>query len=66
MTHTSGLVRYEMNPKFTANLRAQPDRQWKPEEQLAYLFDTTAAFLPGEGGTTSILVARFHLRPVRS
>jgi D-alanyl-D-alanine carboxypeptidase len=49
MTHTSGLVRYEMNPKFTADLRAQPDRQWKPEDQLAYLFDTTAAFLPGEG-----------------
>ena len=23
MTHTSGLVRYEMNPKFTADLRAQ-------------------------------------------
>lgn len=49
MTHTSGLVRYEMNPKFTADLRAQPDRVWKPEEQLAYLFDTTAAFAPGEG-----------------
>ena len=26
MTHTSGLVRYEMNPKFTADLRAQPDK----------------------------------------
>lgn len=49
MTHTSGLVRYEMNPAFTAELRAQPDRVWKPEEQLAYLFDTKAAFLPGEG-----------------
>ncbi len=49
MTHTSGLVRYEMNPAFTADLRAQPDRVWKPEEQLAYLFDTKAAFLPGEG-----------------
>ena len=49
MTHTSGLVRYEMNPRFTADLRAQPDRVWKPEDQLAYLFDTTAAFLPGEG-----------------
>jgi D-alanyl-D-alanine carboxypeptidase len=49
MTHTSGLVRYETNPKFTADLRAQPDREWKPEDQLAYLFDTTAAFAPGEG-----------------
>lgn len=32
MTHTSGLVRYEMNPAFTADMRAQPDRVWKPEE----------------------------------
>lgn len=49
MTHTSGLVRYEMNPAFTADLRAQPDRVWKPEDQLAYLFDTTATFTAGEG-----------------
>lgn len=49
MTHTSGLVRYEMNPAFTADLRANPDRVWKPEEQLAYLFDTKAAFAAGEG-----------------
>ena len=33
MTHTSGLVRYEMNPKFTADLRAQPDKVWTPEEE---------------------------------
>lgn len=49
MTHTSGLVRYELNPAFTADLRAQPDRVWKPEEQLAYLFDTKATFAAGEG-----------------
>lgn len=49
MTHTSGLVRYEMNPAFTADLRAQPDRVWKPEDQLAYLFDTKATFAAGEG-----------------
>ena len=36
MTHTSGLVRYEMNPKFTADLRANPDKAWTPEEELAY------------------------------
>jgi D-alanyl-D-alanine carboxypeptidase len=49
MTHASGLVRYEMSPAFTADLRAQPDRVWKPEDQLAYLFDTTASFAAGEG-----------------
>ncbi|MEZ5317773.1 MAG: serine hydrolase domain-containing protein [Vicinamibacterales bacterium] len=49
MTHTSGLVRYEMNPAFTADLRAAPDKAWSPEEELAYLFGTPPPFAPGEG-----------------
>jgi len=49
MTHTSGLVRYEMNPKFTADLRANPDKAWTPEEELAYLFDATPPFAAGQG-----------------
>jgi len=49
MTHTSGLVRYEMNPKFTADLRAQPDKSWTPEEELSYLFDATPPFAAGQG-----------------
>jgi CubicO group peptidase (beta-lactamase class C family) len=49
MTHTSGLVRYEMNPKFTADLRAQPDKIWTPEEEVAYLFDATPPFAAGQG-----------------
>ena len=49
MTHTSGLVRYEMNPKFTADLRAQPDKVWTPEEEIAYLFDATPPFAAGQG-----------------
>ena len=49
MTHTSGLVRYEMNPKFTADLRAQPDKTWTPEEELAYLLDATPPFAAGQG-----------------
>lgn len=49
MTHSSGLVRYEMNPQFTAALRAAPDRVWAPEEQLAYLFDRPAPFAAGQG-----------------
>ena len=49
MTHTSGLVRYEMNPKFTADLRAQPDKVWTPEEEIAYLFDATPPFSAGQG-----------------
>jgi D-alanyl-D-alanine carboxypeptidase len=49
MTHTSGIVRYEFNEKFTADLRAQPDKVWTREEQLAYLFDTQAPFAAGQG-----------------
>jgi D-alanyl-D-alanine carboxypeptidase len=49
MTHTSGLVRYEMNPKFTAALRAAPDKAWSPEEELSFLLDTTPPFAAGEG-----------------
>lgn len=49
MNHTSGLVRYEFNPKFMTDLRANPLREWTHEEQLAYLFDTKAEFEAGKG-----------------
>lgn len=49
MTHTSGLVRYELNPTFTADLTASPDKVWSGEDRLAYLFDATPPFAPGEG-----------------
>lgn len=49
MTHTSGLVRYELNPRFTADLSANPDKVWTPEDRIAYLFDVRPPFAPGEG-----------------
>lgn len=49
MTHTSGIIRYEFNDKFTTDLRANPAKVWQPEEQLAYLFDTQAPFAAGQG-----------------
>ena len=49
MNHTSGIVRYEFDERFIADLLAEPDRVWRPEEQLAYLFDTEAPFPPGKG-----------------
>ena len=49
MTHTSGLVRYEMNPRFTADLRAQPDKVWTPDEEIAYLLDAAPPFDAGQG-----------------
>lgn len=49
MTHTSGIIRYEFNDKFTADLRAQPNKVWTREEQIGYLFDTQAPFAAGQG-----------------
>ena len=49
MTHTSGLVRYEFNPKFTEDLSANPDKVWTGPDRLAYLFDAKPPFAPGEG-----------------
>ena len=49
MQHTSGLVRYELNPAFLRDLTADPDRVWTPEARLAYLFDTAAPFAAGQG-----------------
>jgi len=49
MNHTSGLIRYEFKNQFTKDLTANPDKVWKPEELLAYLFDEKAAFEAGKG-----------------
>src|SRR5687767_4664605 len=49
MTHTSGLVRYEFNPKFTEDLSANPDKVWTGVDRLSYLFDATPPFAPGAG-----------------
>lgn len=49
MNHTSGLVRYEFNPRFITDLTAAPDRVWKPAELLSYLFDATPPFAAGQG-----------------
>ena len=49
MTHTSGLVRYEFDPRATAVLRAEPMKTWTPLDRLQYLFGTRAAFAAGQG-----------------
>ena len=49
MGHTSGIVRYELNPAFLADLTADPQRAFTPEQRLSYLFDTDAPFPAGEG-----------------
>lgn len=49
MNHTSGIMRYEFKEAFTKDLTANPDKVWKPEEELAYVFDEKAPFKAGEG-----------------
>jgi D-alanyl-D-alanine carboxypeptidase len=49
MNHTSGLVRYEFNERFMADLTAAGDRVWKPQELVAYIFDTAPPFAAGQG-----------------
>lgn len=49
MNHTSGLIRYEFKDQFTKDLSANPDKTWKPEELIAYLFDEKPPFEAGKG-----------------
>lgn len=49
MTHTSGLVRWEFDPRAAAVMRAQPFKVWTPEERLSYLFDAAPPFAAGAG-----------------
>ena len=49
MRHTSGIMRYEFKDAFTRALTENPDKIWRPEELLAYIFDEKPAFKAGEG-----------------
>ncbi len=53
MNHSSGIVRYEFNPRFLQDLLADPWRVWRPEDEIAYLFGSEAPFAAGEGWTYS-------------
>ncbi|HEU4871719.1 MAG TPA: serine hydrolase domain-containing protein [Pyrinomonadaceae bacterium] len=49
MNHTSGLVRYEFKEQFTKDLTANPEKEWKPAELVAYLLDEKPPFEAGKG-----------------
>lgn len=49
MNHTSGIMRYEFKPQFTADLTTQPDKVWKPEDLLQYVLNEKASFAAGQG-----------------
>lgn len=42
LEHRSGLPRYEFQADFAHDLLADPDRVWRPEELLSYVFDHAA------------------------
>jgi D-alanyl-D-alanine carboxypeptidase len=49
MNHTSGLERHEFKPAFHKALTEAPDRNWKPQELLAFLFGDKPFFEAGHG-----------------
>ena len=49
MNHTAGLERHEFKAAFQKELTRQPDKDWKPEEMLAFLFGDKPLFTAGQG-----------------
>jgi D-alanyl-D-alanine carboxypeptidase len=49
MNHTSGIPEHVLDEKFIEALRANPDRVWRPEELIAYVFDKKPLFAAGKG-----------------
>lgn len=49
MTHTGGLPRYVFKETFIDKLIASPDKVWKPEELLAFIFDDPPMHPAGKG-----------------
>jgi D-alanyl-D-alanine carboxypeptidase len=49
MNHSSGIPEHVLNKDFLAALRAHPDKEWKPEELLGYIFDAKPLFPAGQG-----------------
>ena len=49
MNHTSGVMRYEFDRTFVADLLAAPDRAWRPAECIAYVLDRAPRFAAGAG-----------------
>ena len=49
MRHESGIPRYVFKREFFATCLAEPDKVWKPEELLAYVFDDDPIHAAGNG-----------------
>ena len=53
MAHRSGLQRYEFKPEFARDLKADPERVWKPADLLGYVLGDEPLFAPGADFTYS-------------
>ena len=51
LQHSSGIVRYEFKPSFLKELHKDPNKMWKPEELLSFVFDDIPPFEAGKGFT---------------
>lgn len=49
MNHTSGIMRYELDPKFTDDLTKQPTKVWTPAERISYVLGKKPQFAAGKG-----------------
>lgn len=49
MNHTSGIPEHVLNKDFIKVLREEPDKVWRPEELLAFIFDRAPLFAAGQG-----------------
>jgi len=49
LNHTSGIEEYYPLGDFISRLREEPQREWAPQELLAYVFDRQPLFAVGEG-----------------
>lgn len=47
MQHSSGISRYVFVDQFLSDVQKDPDRHWKPEELLSYVFDKAPLFKAG-------------------
>lgn len=49
MNHSSGIPEHVLDKDFIAAMKKDPDRIWKPEELIAYIFDAKPLFPAGTG-----------------
>ena len=49
MNHSSGIPEHVLDKDLIAAMKKDPDRIWKPEELIAYIFDAKPLFPAGQG-----------------